>query len=751
MTGHQAWAGPLENRAAGLYGFELGSGSADTSVYEPELVESFGSQELADKTTGGATSLPLGPGLQEWTSDERFFQDGLEQSVVNGATGWDVSGGRLGYAWSYMAGDIAEVLVYSTVLSDTDRQGVEDYLNGKYAVLTPPPAPVISPAGGTYPGSVTVTLSTPALGTQLYYTTDGSQPTTNSTLYAGPFNLSSNATVTAVSYLNGIASATTNADFAVTAGSSPTAATGLAFWFRADEGVITDVNGNVSQWLDESGNGNHASQTVMAAEPVLATNAINGAPVVRFNGTSDCLSFPAVNTTNFTVFIVYRMTGHQAWAGPLENRAAGLYGFEGAAGSADTWVYEPELVESLGSQELADITTGVGTSLPLGPILQEWTSDERFFQDGLEQTVVNGATGWAVSGGRLGYAWSYMAGDIAEVLVYNTVLSDTDRQGVENYLNGKYFNPGNTNDYYNGNLPDITIIGGNNQSGLTNSWLPTPLTVQLTDTNASILTNAPVTFTVTQGSALIANSTKGTTTNAMQISTDINGQAAVWLQLPSTVGTNSVTVSAQSGTNVVQVTFSEIAEASGGVSAMAAVGGERIMELTANGDVVSWDGNQFCELGDYTDLASTNPVHVVGLTNIVKIASGLNHSLAIDSNGALWAWGDNQYAQLGDGDLNPTNVPVQVYGMSNSVMAIAGGQETSLAIKSDGSLWTWGTMQVGSGSDISMDTLITPTQVAGIINAIAVAAGEQHNLVLLNDGSVWAWGQDNIGQLGNGG
>ena len=64
---------------------------------------------------------------------------------------------------------------------------------------------------------------------------------------------------------------------------------------------------------------------------------------------------------------------------------------------------------------------------------------------------------------------------------------------------------------------------------------------------------------------------------------------------------------------------------------MLAVGGERIMELTTNGDVVSWGGNKYGELGDYTHLDSANPVHVVGLTNIVKIASGLNHSLAIDA------------------------------------------------------------------------------------------------------------------------
>ncbi|HWY30805.1 MAG TPA: Ig-like domain-containing protein, partial [Candidatus Acidoferrum sp.] len=320
---------------------------------------------------------------------------------------------------------------------------------------------------------------------------------------------------------------------------------------------------------------------------------------------------------------------------------------------------------------------------------------------------------------------------------------------VENYLNGKYFNPGNTNDYYNGNLPNITIIGGNNQSGLTNSWLPMPLTVQLTDTNALILTNAPVTFTLTQGGALIANSTNGTTTNILQIVTDLNGQAAVWLQLPSTNGTNIVIVSAQSGTNVVQVTFAEIAKAAGGLSPMAAVGGERIMELTANGDVVSWGGNQFGELGDYTHVDSVNPVNVVGLTNVAKISSGLSHSLAIDNNGALWAWGDDAYGQLGDGNENTnSNLPVQVLGMTNAVAAMAGGYETSAAVKSDGTVWTWGTTQINPiENPVTNDA---PTEVAGLTNAVAVAAGEYHFLALLSNGTVWAWGQDGSGQLGNG-
>jgi alpha-tubulin suppressor-like RCC1 family protein len=176
---------------------------------------------------------------------------------------------------------------------------------------------------------------------------------------------------------------------------------------------------------------------------------------------------------------------------------------------------------------------------------------------------------------------------------------------------------------------------------------------------------------------------------------------------------------------------------------MLAIGGERIMELTTNGDVVSWGGNQFGEFGDYTHLDSTNPVHVVGLTNIIRIASGLNCSLALAANGALWAWGDNQTGQLGDGDTDSTNLPVPVLGMSN-VVAIAANEMPDqtgdpLAVKADGTIWAWGG---GLGS--------VPTQVVGISNAAAVSAGNEHSLALMNDGTVWAWGSNRAGQLGDG-
>jgi len=140
------------------------------------------------------------------------------------------------------------------------------------------------------------------------------------------------------------------------------------------------------------------------------------------------------------------------------------------------------------------------------------------------------------------------------------------------------------------------------------------------------------------------------------------------------------------------------------------------------------------------------------LTNIVKIASGLNHSLAIDANGSLWAWGDNEFGQLGDGSMeDDTNVPVHVLGMSNSVVGVASGYNHSVAVKTDGTVWTWGYNASGQLGIGNTDNTNIPVQVKGLpTNAVAVAAGYNHTLALLSDGTVWAWGGDFFNQLGDG-
>ncbi len=192
----------------------------------------------------------------------------------------------------------------------------------------------------------------------------------------------------------------------------------------------------------------------------------------------------------------------------------------------------------------------------------------------------------------------------------------------------------------------------------------------------------------------------------------------------------------------------------GGTPVMLAMGGERIMEVTTNGDVVSWGRNHYGEFGDYTHLDSESPVHVVGLAKIIKIAAGLNHSLALDATGTLLAWGQNNVGQLGVGDGGyeaSTNLPVPVTGMTNIIAMTAHGYIAgsdgpfgfSMAVKVDGTVWMWGSADGYWFGD-------SPVQITGISNVVAVAAGAVHALALETDGTVWAWGMNYFSQLGDG-
>jgi alpha-tubulin suppressor-like RCC1 family protein len=141
---------------------------------------------------------------------------------------------------------------------------------------------------------------------------------------------------------------------------------------------------------------------------------------------------------------------------------------------------------------------------------------------------------------------------------------------------------------------------------------------------------------------------------------------------------------------------------------------------------------------------------VSGLTDVVAIASGAHHSLAIRRDGSLWAWGWNSLGELGDGTETNRLVPVRVSGISD-VRAIAAGSYHSLAVKKDGTVWAWGWNawgQLGDGGNVSRSV---PGQVAGLSNATSVAAGLVHSLALLRNGSVAAWGYNLFGELGDGG
>jgi alpha-tubulin suppressor-like RCC1 family protein len=124
-------------------------------------------------------------------------------------------------------------------------------------------------------------------------------------------------------------------------------------------------------------------------------------------------------------------------------------------------------------------------------------------------------------------------------------------------------------------------------------------------------------------------------------------------------------------------------------------------------------------------------------------------SYALDDNGQVWAWGTNDEGQLGDG-LRDTEyesnadsaVPVQVSQMSDAI-AIAAGNLAGYALKSDGTVWTWGY------DDVTGKNSLVPVQVPDLTSIIAIAAEPYSGYALDDNGHVWAWGE-NGGALGNG-
>ena len=124
---------------------------------------------------------------------------------------------------------------------------------------------------------------------------------------------------------------------------------------------------------------------------------------------------------------------------------------------------------------------------------------------------------------------------------------------------------------------------------------------------------------------------------------------------------------------------------------------------------------------------------------------GDNHTLALKSNGELYAWGSNEFGQLGTGDTNTTYKPLRVGGMQ-TFEQIAVGTNHSLAIGSDGHLYGWGenlSGQLGTGDTIGRNI---PLEINSEAWSFISARGD-YSMAIKSDGTLWATGKNNYGQL----
>jgi trimeric autotransporter adhesin len=190
-----------------------------------------------------------------------------------------------------------------------------------------------------------------------------------------------------------------------------------------------------------------------------------------------------------------------------------------------------------------------------------------------------------------------------------------------------------------------------------------------------------------------------------------------------------------------------------------AAGGLHSLGIQSDGSLWAWGYAVFGQIGKPCASAAQCgepeplPVHIGTRTDWRAVTGGEGHSVALAADGTVWTWGGTGDGEIGRAcaDYACKSVPGMV-GQDRDWAAISAAGTSTFALKTDGSLWTWGsknTCPANCGANPDNYNQV-PARVDAASDWALVAAGGQHVLAIKRDGSRWAWGRNFAGQLGNG-
>lgn len=193
----------------------------------------------------------------------------------------------------------------------------------------------------------------------------------------------------------------------------------------------------------------------------------------------------------------------------------------------------------------------------------------------------------------------------------------------------------------------------------------------------------------------------------------------------------------------------------GALTTWATIAGSQTTAFAIRTDGTFWRwGNPQAGEGGSTGFFSSSPVQLGSLTDWKYPYPGFRFILATKTDGTLWAWGSNANGELGLNDTTNRDSPVQVGTLTTWSSASAGGDagasSASYAIKTDGTLWAWGSNLYGRLGLNDTVNRSSPVQVGSLTSWKSVSAGGYHTHAIRTNGTLWSWGFGVFGALGNG-
>jgi alpha-tubulin suppressor-like RCC1 family protein len=175
--------------------------------------------------------------------------------------------------------------------------------------------------------------------------------------------------------------------------------------------------------------------------------------------------------------------------------------------------------------------------------------------------------------------------------------------------------------------------------------------------------------------------------------------------------------------------------------------------IKTDGTLWTWGSASSGRLGNAvtTGSISTPVTTFAGGTNWKQVSGGTAHTVAIKTDGTLWNWGTGGTGVLGNASTTNVSTPVTTFAGGTNWKQVSAGEIHTAAIKTDGTLWTWGSASSGRlGNAVTTGSISTPvTTFAGGTNWKQVSAGDIHTAAIKTDGTLWTWGLGTSGQLGN--